>query len=228
MIRLGILFLMGTFSANTEPAMGEENPDRQDAPAGASHFQKVCANCHGGKGEGKKELMAPSIAAMPDWYIEAQIAKFKRDQRGTEPADAAGLTMHAIASTLDAEAVQQLAAYIDQLPIIPTKNTRGGDPKLGEEVYADICMECHRFNGRGEPYFRSAQLIGLPDWYIVRQLKNFRDGVRGSDVEDEEGQKMHRVTMRMDDKTIDSLAAHIAVLADEYSKEESRARLRRE
>ena len=207
----------------TESTTLKINPE-----AGAAHFKQVCANCHGEKGEGKKELMAPSIAAMPDWYVEAQIGKFQKDYRGTKPIDAAGITMHAIALTLDEAAILNVAAHVDGLKIIPTKNTLGADPKLGAEVFADTCMECHRYNGRGEPTFRSAQLIGLPDWYIVRQLKNFRDGVRGDDEEDIEGGKMHKVATRMEDSTFESLAAHIAVLAEKYAHVESRARLRRD
>ena len=93
-----------------------------------------------------------------------------------------------------------MSGYIESLKLIPTKVTfKGGNPKRGAELYRDLCMECHRFNGRGELAFRSSQPIGLQDWYIVSQLKKYRAGLRGAEKEDLDGIKMLRITNQMTD-----------------------------
>ncbi len=209
---------------NVEPieAAAEGEPDLE---AGAAHFQKVCAQCHGAEGEGNVELKAPSIANLPDWYVAIQIGKFQRHWRGTKPEDVPGIQMHAIAQSLDKVAVRDLAGYIRSMEIHPTQVTlEGGDAERGAQLFRERCMECHRYNGRGESAFRSGQLIGLQDWYIVSQLTKFRDGVRGHNEDDLEGGKMHRVTERMTDQSFLDLAAHIADLAERYKDERPRRR----
>ena len=83
-------------------------------------------------------------------------------------------------------------------------------------------MKCHRFNGRGELAFRSSQLIGLQDWYIVSPLKKYRAGLRGAEKEDLDGTKMHRITNQMTDASFLDPSAHLAELADKYAVERPR------
>lgn len=190
-----------------------------DLEAGQKHYQQICSQCHGPAGEGNFPLKAPSIANLPAWYVGGQIGKFQRDWRGARPEDAAGNLMHAIARSLDPPAVRDVAGYIQSLPLIPTEVTlTGGDPAKGSELYRERCMECHRYNGRGEPAFRSSQLIGLQDWYIISQLQKFRDGIRGAHESDSEGAKMHRVSGPLSDQSFLDLAAHIAALAEKYAE----------
>lgn len=212
----------GVVNVETVHAAAEGEPDLE---AGAAHFQKVCAQCHGADGEGNLELKSPSIANLPDWYVSIQIGKFQRHWRGTKPEDVPGIQMHAIAQSLDPVAVRDLAGYIRSMAIHPTQVTlEGGDPERGAELFRERCMECHRYNGRGESAFRSGQLIGLQDWYIVSQLKKFRDGTRGANEDDLEGGKMHRVTEKMTDQSFLDLSAHLAELAERYKDERPRRR----
>lgn len=205
----------------TEPPGPFETAAKGDADleAGQKHYQQICSQCHGPAGEGNLPLKAPSIANLPTWYVGGQIGKFQRDWRGVRPEDTAGNMMHAIARSLDPPAVRDVAGYIQSLPLIPTEVTlTGGDATKGAELYRERCMECHRYNGRGEPAFRSSQLIGLQDWYIVYQLQKFRDGVRGAHENDSEGAKMHRVSGPLSDQSFIDLAAHIAELAKKYTE----------
>jgi len=41
-----------------------------------------CIACHGESDQGNKELEAPSIAGLDDWYISRQLEKFKSGHRG--------------------------------------------------------------------------------------------------------------------------------------------------
>ena len=196
-----------------------------DLEAGKARYQQVCAQCHGERGEGNFQLKAPSIANLPDWYVAGQIGKFQKDWRGSRPEDVPGNLMHAIAMSLDPVAIRDVAGYIRSMTLVPTVVTlKGGNPERGAELFRERCMECHRYNGRGEPAFRSAQLIGLQDWYIVSQLKKFRDGIRGAHENDAEGTKMHRISERMTDGSFHDVASHIAELAEKYAVERPRRR----
>lgn len=200
-------------------------PGEADLAAGQARYQQVCAQCHGPKGEGNVELRSPSIAGLPNWYVATQVGKFQRSWRGAKPEDVPGHLMHAIAQALDPVGVRDVSGYIAALELIPTQVTlTGGDPERGAEIFRERCMECHRYNGRGEPAFLSAQLIGLQDWYLMSQMKKFRDGSRGGHAEDVYGNKMHRVTERMTDESFRDIATHIADLAKRYAKEKPRAR----
>jgi len=153
------------------------------------------------------------------------VGKFQRSWRGAKPEDVPGHLMHAIAQALDPVGVRDVSGYIASLELIPTRVTlEGGNAERGAEIFRERCMECHRYNGRGEPAFQSAQLIGLQDWYLLSQMKKFREGARGGHDEDIYGNKMHRVTERMTDESLLDVATHIADLAKRYAKEKPRSR----
>lgn len=236
-IRFGwISFLLVLGGIGSGTGISEEGPGPEEPAAAAAKgepnlelgkqkYRLVCAQCHGEKGEGNLELKSPSIAGLPDWYVAIQIGKFQKDWRGAKPEDVPGTVMHAIATSLDPEAVRDLAGYIKSQKLIPTTVTlEGGDPVKGAELFRERCMECHRYNGRGEPAFRSGQLIGLQDWYIVSQLKKFREGLRGAAENDIDGAKMHRITERIPDQSFLDLTSHIAELAEKYAEEKPRRR----
>lgn len=211
--------------APPEGAASAAAPGEADLDAGRTRYQQICAQCHGPKGEGSFELKSPSIAGLPGWYIATQVDKFQRDWRGSKPEDVPGHLMHAIAQALDPVGVRDVSGYVASMDLIPTQVTlKGGDPERGAEIFRERCMECHRYNGRGEPVFRSAQLIGLQDWYLLSQMKKFREGMRGGHVDDVYGNKMHRITERMTDESFRDIAAHIADLAKRYAKEKPRMR----
>lgn len=213
-----------TESASTSPPGGspEKHPIEEATPV--SKFQETCAQCHGAKGEGNVELKTPSIAGLPSWYVTLQIKKFQKNYRGHHPGDTTGVQMHGIAKTLDEEAVKEVAETIQSLKLIPMKNTLGGDAEKGAEIFKEICIECHRYNARGEKVFRSAPLIGLQDWYILSQLKKFQAGIRGKVEEDLDGAKMHRVTSEFMETDFKNVAAYIAELAEKYGTSEGRRR----
>ena len=51
------------------------------------------------------------------------------------------------------------------------------------------------------------------DWYIARQLKNFKKGIRGSHEKDIYGQQMRPMSMSLVDETaIKNVAAYISSL----------------
>ena len=53
-----------------------------------------------------------------------------------------------------------------------------GNIEAGKSAYA-VCVTCHGANGEGNTALNSPKIAGLPDWYVERQLHNFKNGIRG-------------------------------------------------
>lgn len=177
-------------------------------------FNNLCAACHGEKGEGKAEVKAPSIASLPAWYVKLQLANFREDRRGAHPEDMEGQMMRAMAKALPVEQTEAIAGLVEKLPRVKPTPTIEADFARGKEVYADRCMECHRFNGEGELVFGAAPLVGLQDWYLAAQLRKFKAGHRGAAKDDENGQKMVHATRSFieDEEMVRSIAAWLMEL----------------
>ncbi|MCC7108896.1 MAG: cytochrome c oxidase subunit II, partial [Deltaproteobacteria bacterium] len=58
----------------------------------------------------------PPIAGQADWYLQTQLANFKRGIRGKSPHDKTGPTMQAIAAGLDDQVIKDLAAFVATMP----------------------------------------------------------------------------------------------------------------
>lgn len=52
------------------------------------------------------------------------------------------------------------------------------------------CVVCHGVELRGNPAVDAPNLSGLPAWYIDRQMRGFRQGLRGAHADDVNGMEM--------------------------------------
>jgi cytochrome c553 len=87
-----------------------------DAKAGEARFTSVCVACHGTDASGNEALGAPPLSHQADWYMYAQLQKFKSGMRGAHPDDAYGAQMAAMSQTLeDTTAMKDVIAYIRTL-----------------------------------------------------------------------------------------------------------------
>ncbi len=95
-------------------------------PGDAVHGQALfapCSACHGPDGGGNEALKAPRLAGQADWYLLAQLAKFRSGARGAHKDDVTGAQMRAMASTLvDEQAMRDVVAYVRTLA--PTGGTK--------------------------------------------------------------------------------------------------------
>lgn len=83
-----------------------------DADQGARLYG-TCFPCHGDAAQGNEQLRAPPLAHQADWYLMAQLAKFREGVRGTNPADVNGAQMRPMALTLPNEqAMKNVLAHI--------------------------------------------------------------------------------------------------------------------
>jgi cytochrome c553 len=83
-----------------------------DATKGAALYAP-CTACHGPDGAGNEQLKAPPLKHGSDWYLIAQLKKFKAGERGANPGDLEGAQMRPMAATLtDEQAIKDVVAHI--------------------------------------------------------------------------------------------------------------------
>lgn len=171
----------------------------------------TCAACHGAKGEGNPATKAPALAGQESAYLTRQILNFKDGKRiSAEPLAAGMLPMLA---NLQQEDVDNLVKFIGTLEKPTIVHTLTGDATKGQAAYA-ICATCHGFKGEGNPALKGPALTGLPDWYIVSQLKAFKEGKRGADpTKEPEGAIMAPMAkMLIDEQAMKDVAEYIKTL----------------
>ena len=61
---------------------------------------------------------------------------------------------------------------------LPVAMCGKGDIQRGEQLYM-TCTACHAGDGGGIQVNSTPRLVDQHDWYLVRQLKNFKKGLRG-------------------------------------------------
>lgn len=201
---VGITLALGIMTAENANAAGD--------PAKGEAAYAVCAACHGSNGMGNKALNAPRIAGQEPWYLERQLKNFKGGIRGANAKDTYGMQMRPMALTLaNDQAVSDMAAYVSSMPVSKSsESTVKGDAAAGKASYM-ICQTCHGPKGGGNRALNSPKLTGLQDWYIVRQLINFKAGIRGTKSGDLFGMQMRPMAMTLaNDEAINNVAAYIA------------------
>jgi cytochrome c oxidase subunit 2 len=87
-----------------------------------------------------------------------------------------------------------------------------GDPARGQTLYA-TCPTCHGVNAEGSQAVGAPRLVGLQEWYLVKQMQKYRTGLRGSEAQDTLGQQMAAIAKGLpDEQTVNDVAAYIATL----------------
>jgi cytochrome c oxidase subunit II len=182
-----------------------------DIAAGREAFA-LCAACHGANAEGNQSLNAPKLAGQPGWYLVRQMHKFKHGVRGGSPGDAIASQMTTIAGPLDEATIDNLVAYIGTLPDTAPHGTVRGDAARGASRYA-TCAYCHGSAGQGSWSTQAPRLAGMSDWYLARQLQQFRHGHRGRHPQDFSGAQMARMSRVVaEGAATDDLLAYINTL----------------
>ena len=198
---------------DAQPTFAELNArPAGNATVGAGQYA-VCAACHGQQGEGLAALNAPKLAGQSAWYMRKQINNYKSGARGAHPDDTYGQQMAPMAATLvNDAAIDNVVAHIQTFPDEPAPATVEGDVARGSELYR-TCAYCHGAEGAGVQAMNAPRLAGMTDWYIARQLHNFKDGIRGAHRSDYYGFQMgFMARILQDERAINDLVAYINTL----------------
>jgi cytochrome c oxidase subunit 2 len=181
----------------------------------AAELFELCATCHGDDASGNSLYGAPAIAGMAEWSVNAQLGKFRDGQRGRHFDDIYGMRMRPMALTLRSdEDIALVAAYVSSLPVTqPEAELHGGDAAKGKTLYAP-CVACHGMEAEGREPLSGSPLANVSDWYLLRQLENFKAGVRGGRPGDQTGAMMRAMSATLpDEQVMKDIIAHIMTLA---------------
>ncbi len=173
----------------------------------------LCAACHGPNAEGISALNAPANAGQDPWYMTRQLKNFRAGIRGAHPDDTFGAQMRPMAMVLTTDAqIADVVAYINSLDLPDPPQTVDGDVELGKQAY-ETCIPCHGEFGEGAQSLDAPRLSNQHDWYTVRQLENFKAGIRGGHQNDIYGAQMRIMSQMLEsDERIRAVAAYIASL----------------
>jgi cytochrome c oxidase subunit II len=193
-----------------QPTFAEVAARGRGDPGAGQALYAACAACHGQQGEGNATLNAPKLSGQGEWYLKRQLLHYKQGARGAHEKDTHGKVMAPMAAALpDEAAIDNVVAYIGTLPDKPAAVTVKGDARKGRQRFV-TCGACHGSDGGGIAATNAPRLKGMSDWYMVTQLKNFRDGVRGSHPQDLYGAQMGLLAATLrDDQAISDLVAYI-------------------
>ena len=182
--------------------------------ARAQSLYDSCLPCHGQNGEGFPSVLAPPIGGLPQWYIEAQLKKFRSVKRGYHFDDLSGLRMRPMALSLRDEAdVKIVAAFIAQMPRpVHQATIQGGDVAKGKGYY-QTCLACHGADGAGNQALNAPPIAGADDWYLFDQLVKYKTKQRGDPAVDSIGATMQAMTAVLpDEQAMKDVVAYIKTL----------------
>lgn len=167
-----------------------------------------CTVCHGVQLKGNHVIQAPRLSGMAPWYVQRQLLAFSRGWRGTHEEDVYGMEMKPMAPVAPGairDAVDYVAAVDSEAP----PATVQGDAERGRAIYA-TCTACHAADGSGVEALGGPALTIANDWYLVRQLENFKAGIRGSHPDDTFGAQMRAAAQVLpDDASIRDVVSYI-------------------
>jgi cytochrome c oxidase subunit 2 len=170
----------------------------------------TCVACHGANAEGNAELLAPGLAGQSESYLTRQIWDFKNRRRGAEPDDTTGAQMLAMADTLtDGSAVADVAAYLASLPANQPPVTVTGNAENGQQQFTSKCGACHGGQGWGNEALFTPKLTVIGDSYIVRQVENFQNGVRGVHQDAKYGKQMAMMAKVVSEQELNDIVAFL-------------------
>ncbi len=87
-----------------------------------------------------------------------------------------------------------------------------GNAERGKGFYT-VCATCHGPNAEGLKEMNAPALAGQEEWYIIRQLQNFKSGVRGTNPADTYGLQMAPMAQVLPDaQAIEDVAAYLSSL----------------
>lgn len=185
-----------------------------DPARGSGLYTARCLRCHGETAGGNREIGSPALHQQEDWYLVAQLEKFRKGIRVADASDTSEVRMQATAVALpDDQAVRDVAVYIHSLEGPPPDTETGGDPVAGKAFFM-VCLTCHGEDGRGKYEFKSPALVGQNAWYIVKQLKKFQAGARGVHPQDITGAQMRPMALTLvTEQAVHDVVAYIGTLS---------------
>ena len=136
---------------------------------------KLCMACHQANGWGLEDGSFPQLSGQHRSVIIKQIADIRAGNRDNPQ-------MYPISKESvmgGPQAISDVAAYIDTLPMDPEPGTgRGINEERAEKLFYRKCAECHGADGSGDAERFFPRIHGQHYEYLLRQIKWIRNGKR--------------------------------------------------
>ena len=166
------------------------------AIAAGERLAARCNSCHGPEGNTARPDLVPRLAGMSTEYFTAALQSYfsGRRQHGI---------MKLFKATTSEQDIRHLAAYYaTRTPkMAPPSRHHRADPAAGKRA-ASACAGCHGFDGNSlNPWMPN--LAGQPMEYLIKAIKDYRDGRRREDL-------MQEPVSRLSDRHIADIAAYYA------------------
>lgn len=179
--------------------------------SGKEAYNLSCKECHGENGAGGKDFgQAPNISILDEYYFRKQF-KAIRSKTRKGPGTVAMNAYLDQKAKLSEEEIEAAVQYALKLKPAEANNKKDfGDASNGAARYA-LCGTCHGQDGKGNinPAMPAPRLAGQADFYIVDQLKNFKNGHRGGGTSPSEIQMKGMAAYLEDEKVMKDIAAYI-------------------
>mgnify|MGYP001555179598 CR=1 FL=1 len=146
----------------------------------------VCGSCHGASGV-SDDPMVPNLAGQEPNYLVRAISAYRDLERSHEDM---------VAAKSDEE-IENIAAYYS----VQAAGSVGGTG----ELTAEIISKCDRCHGRavGESTMVVPALYGQKQDYLLRVMREYRDGQRGNSM-------MHKMSAGYSDRVLAEIAEYYA------------------
>ena len=144
------------------------------------------------------------------WFTPTRVGKF--DLLCEELCGIAHFTMRGKVVVEEESAFQ---TWLSRYPTFAQSSTQvAGDVAAGKVQYG-VCAACHGAQAEGNTALNAPKLSGQGGWYLARQLKNFKDGARGTHEKDVYGKQMAPMAATLaNDAAINNVVAYINSLPE--------------
>jgi cytochrome c553 len=206
------------FAVFAATAVAAGNPEVGQQKAAA------CVGCHGADGNSMALPPPaepwPKLAGQVPEYIGKQLRDFKSGRRNNAQ-------MSPMAQSVSEADIPDIAAYFARQKVKPGEAGASESMVAGEKIFfkgkgrPDVvaaCVGCHGLAGAGNknwdqlmaisPTILAPAIGGQHASYLVKQLKDYKDGKRTNDA----AQVMRNITARMSYQEIEAVAVYVASL----------------
>ncbi|MFO8005206.1 c-type cytochrome [Thioalkalivibrio sp.] len=177
--------------------------------AGAPESAESCLGCHGSDGI-SQDSNTPIIAGASDFFLENQLFLFQSEERPcvadlfAQADDAPAADHCAVVADWSEDTIVEVAAHYAEQPFQPADQSWDeAQAQAGAAIHDEGCARCHA-DGGSDPADDAGILAGQRQSYLVRTLKDFREGARFQPG------TMEREVQGLSDADIEALAAYYA------------------
>lgn len=135
---------------------------------------RVCQGCHKPDGSGLPDGTYPQLAGQHATVLIKQMADVREGRRENPK-----MFPYAGKHMIDTQEIADVAIYLQNMKI-PHDNGKGSGANAarGKELFKADCQICHGENGEGSEKKFYPVLAGQHYKYLVRQIRDIRDGKR--------------------------------------------------